>query len=144
MNDLYNVSEFLFTILYADDTCVLLHGKHMDDLIIRINKELDLLFIWLQANKLSLNGQKTYYMIFHRARIKLMSHSSNVVIGGSTLTEIDEIKYLGVIIDNKLTWIPHITHVKNKVSKGIGIMFKKNYSRKTPSLICTIRIYTLI
>ena len=28
MNDLYNVSEFLFTILYADDTCVLLHGKN--------------------------------------------------------------------------------------------------------------------
>ena len=82
-----------------------------------------LLFTWLQANKLSLNGQKTYYMIF-RARIKLMNHSSNVVIGGSILTEIDEIKYLGVIIDTKLTWIPHITYVKNKVSKGIGIMFK--------------------
>ena len=135
MNDLYNVSEFLFTILYADDTCVLLHGKHLDDLIIRINKELDLLFIWLQANKLSLNGQKTYYMIFHRARIKLMSHSSNAVIGGSTLTEIYEIKYLGVIIDNKLTWIPHITHVKNKVSKGIGIMFKAKKLLKKNTLI---------
>ena len=135
MNDLYNVSEFLFTILYADDTCVLLHGKHLDDLIIRINKELDLLFIWLQANKLSLNGQKTYYMIFHRARIKLMSHSSNVVIGGSTLTEIDEIKYLGVIIDNKLTWISHITQIKNKVSKGIGIMFKAKKITKKNTLI---------
>ena len=31
MNDLYNVSKFLFTILYADDTCVLLNGKHLDD-----------------------------------------------------------------------------------------------------------------
>ena len=92
MNDLYNVSEFLLTILYGDDTCVLLHGKNLNDLIISINKELGLL---------SLNGQKTYYMIFHRARIKLMNHSSNVVIGGSILTEIDEIKYLGVIIEKK-------------------------------------------
>ena len=49
MNDLYNVSEFLFTILYADDTCVLLHGKNLNDLIISINKELGLLFTWLQA-----------------------------------------------------------------------------------------------
>ena len=72
-----------------------------------------------------------------------MIHSSNVVIGGSTLTEIDEIKYLGVIIDAKITWLPHITYVKNKVSKGIGIMFKAEKStRNTPSLICIIRIYT--
>ena len=89
MNHLYNVFEFLFTFIYADDTCLLMHGKHLDDLIIHINKELYLLFTWLQANKLSLNGQKTYYMISHRARIKLMNDSSNVVIGVFTLTEID-------------------------------------------------------
>ena len=34
INDLYNVSEFLITILYADDACVLLNVKHLDDLII--------------------------------------------------------------------------------------------------------------
>ena len=107
--------NFYFTILYADDTCVLLCGKNLDDLIFSINKELDMLFTWLQANKLSLNGQKTYYMIFHRVRIKLINHSSNVVIGGSILNETDEIKYLGVIIDHKITWIPHITYVKNTV-----------------------------
>ena len=33
--------------LMTDDTCVLLHGKHQDDLIIRINKEFDLLFTCL-------------------------------------------------------------------------------------------------
>ena len=80
MHDLYNISVFLFAILYADDTCVLLHGKHLNDLIIRINKELDLLFSWLQANKLSLNVHKTYHMKFYRARVKLINSSSNVVV----------------------------------------------------------------
>ena len=108
MNDLYNVSKFLFSILYADDTCVLLNGKHLDELIVLINKELNLLFTWLQANKLSLNGQKTYYIIFHRARIKLTDYSSNLVMGDSIITATYEIKYLGVIIDNKITWIYHI------------------------------------
>ena len=46
-----------------------------------------------------------------------MNNSSNIVIGDSILTEIDEINYLGVIIDNKITWITHFTYVKNKVSK---------------------------
>ena len=31
-------------------------------------------------------------------------------------------KYLGVIIDTKLNWISHMTFVKNKVAKGIGII----------------------
>ena len=52
-------------ILYADDTCVLMNGKHLEDLVTRMQKELNLLYTWLQANKLSLNGQKrtTSYFI---------------------------------------------------------------------------------
>ena len=38
MNNLFNVSEFLFTILYADDTCVLMNGKHLEDLVTRMQK----------------------------------------------------------------------------------------------------------
>ena len=65
MNDIGNVSEFLYTILYADDTCVLLNGKDYLSLIASLNSELDKLSIWLCANKLSLNVQKTYFMVFH-------------------------------------------------------------------------------
>ena len=65
MNDIFSVSEFLFTILYADDTCVLMNGKQLEDLVTCMQKELNLLYTWLQANKLSLNGQKTYLYIHH-------------------------------------------------------------------------------
>ena len=44
-------------------------------------------------------------------------------------------KYLGVIIDNKITWIRHITHANNKVSKGIGIILKTNKIHKRNTLI---------
>ena len=94
-----------------------------------------MLFTGLQANKLSLNGQKTYYIIFHRARFKLTDYSSNLVMGDSIITATNEIKYLGVIIDNKITWIPHITYVKNKVSKGIGIIYKARKYLKRHTLI---------
>ena len=64
MNDIFNVSEFLFNILYADDTCVLMNSKHLEDLVTRMQKQLNLLYTWLQVNKLSLFRQKTYYIIF--------------------------------------------------------------------------------
>ena len=72
MNDLFSVSEFVFTILYADDTCVLMNGKQLEDLVTRMDK---------------------------------------------------------------ITWMSHITYVQNKVSKGIGIMFKAGHYLKRNALL---------
>ena len=118
MNDICNVSDLLYTILYADDTCVLLNGKHINKLMDIINNELQKLYIWLRANKLTLNIDKTYYMVFHRARIKYKDFALWISINHCAL------KYLGIILDNKISWVEHITYVKNKISKGIGIMYQ--------------------
>ena len=49
----------------------------------------------------------------------------------SIINSASHLKYLGVIIDSKLNWIPHITYVKKTISKGIGIMFKaRDYLNK--------------
>ena len=74
VNDICNVSPVLFKILYADDTCVLISGNHLNDLINRLNTELISLNNCFKANKLSLNTKKSCFMIFHRSRIK-----SNVI-----------------------------------------------------------------
>ena len=128
MNDICNVSELLFTVLYADDTCVVINVKDMLSLITILNHELHMLSTWLKANKLSLNTDKTYYMIIHRARIKLPDTVYPIIMNNSSLSNIKNHKYLGVILDSKMSWIQHIAYVKNKVAKGIGIMFKTRSS----------------
>ena len=75
MNDIGNISAFLYTILYADDTSVLPNGKDYAHLIGLLNTELEKVSIWLKANKLSLNVKKTYYMVFHRSGIKTDAHA---------------------------------------------------------------------
>ena len=64
MNDICNVSEHLFTILYADDTCVLLSGKDLTELIMVINAELKSLSAWFRSNKLTVNTQKNCFHDF--------------------------------------------------------------------------------
>ena len=135
MNDLFNVSNFLFTILYADDTCVVLGEKSLETLITLMHQELHLLYIWLQSNKLTLNFQKTYYMIFHKARLKLQSSTINLQMGDCNLNKANNLKYLGVIIDDTISWVHHITYIKNKISKGIGIMSKASKYLKRKSLL---------
>lgn len=97
--------------------------KNIIELIVTLNRELILLSTWLNANKLSLNAGKTCYLIFHRARLK-SEPIPDLVMNKCVLTKTNQLKYLGVIIDNKLNWLSHITYVKSKISKGIGIMYK--------------------
>ena len=77
----------------------------------------------MKANKLSLNINKTYYILFHGARIKLPDVSFNIYIN-CTLTGTECCKYLDVILDSKVSCVQHITYVKSTVSKGISIMYQ--------------------
>ena len=87
-----------------------------------INNELQKLYIWLRANKLTLNIDKTY-MIFHRARIKNKDFGLGISINNCAL-KVENCKYLGIILDTRISWVEDITFVKNKISKGIGIMYQ--------------------
>ena len=134
MNDIGNISDFLYTILYADDTSVLLNGNNYSNLIKLLNSELEKLSIWLKSNKLTLNVQKTYYMVFHRSRIKTDTHAV-ITMDNVCLQRTDSFKYLGVIINHKLNWIQHIDYVKNKISNGIGIMYRARNCLTKKSLL---------
>ena len=91
MNDICNVSQLLFTVLYADDTCVLVNGKSLNLIIETVNSELQLLSTWLKSNKLSLNTTKSYYAVFHRARMKLPNNSIKLKIDNTNIKEVQSI-----------------------------------------------------
>ena len=133
MNDICNVSKLFFTVLYADDTSVSLSANDLKSLVDQLTTELNLLSTWLKSNKLSLNAQKTFYLLFHRTRIK--SCVISIKMDNCTLNRINSIKYLGVIIDHKLNWCEHIAYVKNKVSKGVGIIYRARRYLSKKSLL---------
>ena len=76
----------------------------------------------MKANKLTLNAEKTHYMVFHRARIK--QGYNKIIIRNTEISLVRSTKFLGVIIDDKLNWKEHIQYIKNKISKSIGILYK--------------------
>ena len=64
INDIVNCSFELFFNLFADDTCVYLRDRNIPDLYRTMNLELVKLGVWLSANKLALNIEKTVYLLF--------------------------------------------------------------------------------
>ena len=135
---MFNVSNVLFNVLYADDTCIYISGSDINALFDVLNIELASLLEWLNANRLTLNVDKTFYMLFHRKRIKI--DNLKLTIGQGTLKQTSQCKYLGLIIDNKLNWAAHIAHVKNIISKCVGILIK---ARPCLSRKCLLDLYYL-
>ena len=98
MNDIYEASKSFHAILYADDTSlysalgsfnVNLTGNNSDKhtLSIKINKELSNKQEWLNINKLSLNVNKTKYMIFHNYQRDIKSCIPDVRINNQSIEE---------------------------------------------------------
>ena len=133
INDLSNISESLTSILFADDTTVIVESDSVSDAIALMNLELIKLNIWLQANKLTLNTTKTHYMVFDRGRKQ--SENNLLTLNNKSIGYVKFTKFLGVIIDEQLNWLNHISYVKNKISKGFGIILRARtfFTKKTLS-----------
>ena len=143
INDLTNVSEFCFSVLFADDTNMFITGKDMDVLCQQLNKDLRNVQEWLQCNKLSLNVLKTHYMVF-TPRNELIN-DIDVKIYNVQIQRVYATKFLGVQIDAQLTWKTHIEYTCKKLSKCVGILCKarKNYINLLSSAYIT-HLHTLI
>ena len=115
INDLADVSEKLFTILFADDTTILIEGTEVNSIITSLNSELAKMTDWLKANKLSINVSKTHYMVFHRSTQKL--DKEDIILDNTIIQQVTFTKFLRIIIDDKLKWIHHISYIKMRFLK---------------------------
>ena len=134
INDLHNVSKLLNFILFADDTNIFLGGKSLTEVCKLLTNELKSLDVWFKVNKLSLNVVKTNFMVFGNRK----NEKCHIYINDVELEEVKSAKFLGVIIDNKLTWNMQIKNVQSKIAKSISIMYKVKYLLGYSSIINTV------
>ena len=60
---------------------------------------------------------------------------------GNILTKFNSAKYLDFIIDHELNWLDHIVFVKNKISKGIEVIYKARSVLSKSSLVSLYHSY---
>ena len=129
VNDLNQVSAILEPIMFADDTNLFYSHKNINSLFNTVNEELIKINSWFQANKLFLNADKTKYTFFHKiiVRDNIPLKLPKLEINETTIKRVDFIKFLGVLIDDNLTWRKHIHEIEIKMSKDIGILYKTKF-----------------
>ena len=123
INDFPQSSKFFDFTLFADDSTLSCKFNHSDcDLMTNVLiSELSKVFSWLDRNKIKLNAHKSTYIIHsYRKRVSIPTIS----IGPIELKESDSTKFLGVKIDSSLNFQDHVSYIKTKLSKSMGILFK--------------------
>ena len=121
INDICNVSDSLQYVLFADDTNIFCSENKLVDLQVILNRELSKLYVWFSVNKLSLNLDKTNYILFQN---RPPDNSLNLHINNVNVPQVQSTKFLGIIIDEQINWKPQILAVRCKLSKTVSIMYK--------------------
>ena len=125
INDIFTCSPFQ-TFSFADDTTCISSAHSMNDLYEIVNRNLIHLYDWLCANKLKLNASKTKYMLFTNKKYDILPL---IKINNQTIEKTENIKVLGITIDEKLTFRNHICNINRKLAFTSHIIKRLAYMK---------------
>ena len=125
INDMHRTSDKLNFIHFADDTTIYRSGPDLATLCNEITEELTRVDDWLKANRLSLNIDKTNFMILTQG--KYDERDINIKIRDTRLRPVKCTKFLGLMIDNRLSYCDHLTKLQKQLSRVKGVLLKLSY-----------------
>ena len=126
VNDISSVSKKASLVLFADDTNIFFSGSDPQRLEELVSHELKLYFDWFTVNKLSLNVAKTNFIVFNKDALN-MGHEFKISIDGNCLQRVENVKFLGIHIDSKLSWNEHVYNISSQIAKVVGILGRLKY-----------------
>ena len=125
INDLPQSTNFFNFRLFADDSNLFhtFDAGQTEINMCRVNGDLNKVQTWCHANKVTINLKKTNYMLIKGKR-QSVNVEGALEMGDSKLCEVNVASFVGLQIDNHLTWKPHIQMITSCVRKKVGILFR--------------------
>ncbi len=124
VNDLPKFCKNLQPFMYADDTALLVKGKNIMEIQNQLQYDFNQILRWLSANRLSLNAKKTKSMLLCHSRSPLANTTLHINCGETIIEPVRTMKYLGIHLDNHLSFNEHIENTIKKVNQRTRIMWK--------------------
>ena len=133
VNDLPNATSCQ-PRLFADDTCLVLMNPTLNELETNCNLELQNLHRWCNANELQINPEKSKAVIL-LPKLNYPEPELDICYNTARISLSDSSKYLGVILDKKLNFQPHLLSLNKRVSRSVGILSKLRYFFPSSTLL---------
>ena len=128
INDICNTTTMCNFVLFADDTNIFVVANSKSEVYEKANTVLRLVNNYMICNKLHINRKKCCYMYFSPSISSYTDDELSLFISNYEISKVSEAKFLGVIIDEKLNWEPHIRNLVTKLRSCTGQIcrFKDN------------------
>ena len=123
VNDLSKCTKKTTSILFADDTTLVSFGKNENEVVDSLNSDLCEIQEWLISNRLTLNAKKTKFLIFGRKKSK-NNQKFHVQINDEQVKQIPSATFLGLTINERLSWKEHMMNYYQKY-RGIWDSYTK-------------------
>ena len=126
VNDFRNCLDFSTNVSFADDTNIFITGKNIQSVYSKTNLELKNIDEWMTANKLTVNSAKTKYLLFtpRKSNCSVSNTSFEVYFRNNTIEKVSSIRFLGVIINENLSWKEHMNMLKQKIRSSLGSIMR--------------------
>ena len=124
INDLEKYLNDCKINLYADDTALYSSSTSYIELMLNLRLELSIVSEWLKANKLTLNVKKTKFVIFGSRHKLARNQDTPLYINREQIERVKSMKYLGMMLDDQLTFEEHIDYIQSKTVQKLGILRK--------------------
>ena len=127
INDIYRCSTLGKFVLFADDTNIFVSAETKKQAYKIANEILDSVCQYMRHNLLHINVKKSCYMYFSPTKRNTVDNTENdlnLEIDGIPIKQVTETKFLGVIIDDKLSWTPHIEKLTKKLNSICGRIYR--------------------
>ena len=109
--------------MYANDTSVTCSAEDLTELCNDLKTEVGNVAEWLRLNKLSLNTDKTEYMVVGHKR-QTISEPIEIKINEEPIKRVQTVKYLGTMVDENLTWNEQYKKLKGKIKSALSSLQK--------------------
>ena len=124
INDIGNRIAYSTLRLYADDAVVYTYAESINETHIKLQSDLDNIDVWCRRNQLTVNTSKTKCMLFGSKRFLDVRKLPKITLSGNIIQFVENFKYLGVILDNKLNFRPHAQNIYKLASHKIYVLLK--------------------
>ena len=115
VNDFPKCLNHSSAIMFADDTSVFISNSNITTMYQRANEDLNSIYNWLGASKLSINFTKTKYVLFRTLRSKSPPSNLSLSVHGKKIERVSEINFLGITYNENLSWKKHMLKIFGKI-----------------------------
>ena len=121
INDIYRAGGQDCIRLFADNTALFMYDENLNSLIANVVSKFNELYLWCVRNKLTMNCDKTNFILFHATNKPIPKQMDEIVTSDMTIKRVKPFQYLGLTLDETLRFNEHVECFGKSMNRYFGI-----------------------